>query len=32
MINEVDQDSGHGYWAVDEEGNLQAFVKIDRNP
>ena len=32
MINEVDCDSGYGYWAVDEEGSLQAFVKIDRNP
>ena len=32
MIHEVDQDCGHGYWAIDEEGSLQAFVKIDRNP
>lgn len=32
MIHEVDRDSGYGYWAVDEEGSLQAFVKIDRNP
>ena len=31
MINEVDQDKGFGYWAVDEEGSLRAFVKIDRN-
>lgn len=32
MIHEVDRDCGHGYWAIDEEGSLQAFVKIDRTP